>query len=109
MTQAAASAALYQHRGVRDLEKPAWRLLATEVLKAAAQAEARHDAAPHILALWLVTLNWVRSSMLLLLAADMTLFCHAYTVQDEVYLVNTRSNHFITNFLVWLQGTPSAH
>ena len=59
LTQALAMAALYQHAGVRDLEKAAWRLLATEVLNTAAEAEAKHDAAPHILALWLATLDWV--------------------------------------------------
>lgn len=57
--QAAATAALYQHSAVKSLDKSAWRLLATEVLKAAAEAEGRHDAASHMLALWLVTLSWV--------------------------------------------------
>ena len=66
LTQAAATAALYQHAGVKGLEKSAWRLLASEVLKAAAEAEGRHDAASHMLALWLVTLDWV-------------VFCFAFT------------------------------
>lgn len=59
MTQAAATVALYQHAGVKSLEKSAWRLLATEVLKVAAEAEGRHDAASHMLSLWLVILDWV--------------------------------------------------
>lgn len=59
MTQAVATAALYRHAAVAKLEKTAWRLLAAEVLKLAAEAEARQDAASHILPLWLVALDWV--------------------------------------------------
>lgn len=59
LTQAATSLALLESRPVRDLEKSAWRLLASEVVKMASEAEARQDAPSHILSVWFVVLAWV--------------------------------------------------
>ena len=59
LTQAACTAALYRHEAVQNLEKSAWRLLATEVVKMAADSEARHENTPHVVSLWLTILIWV--------------------------------------------------
>jgi len=59
LTQAAASQALYRHQVVRQLDKAAWRLLASELLKAVVEAPPCSDAKSHVVALWLATLVWV--------------------------------------------------
>lgn len=60
LIQAATSQALLSHRAVKQLEKTAWRLLATEVLAAVGEASAHADCGGHVVALWLSTLDWVR-------------------------------------------------